>query len=302
MLEKIINSIKYTANKQISLERIPDNDEQTYQLLRTGRTNGVFQLESQGMKQVLTSLKPTSFEDIVAVNALFRPGPMDFIPVYIARKHGKEQVTYPHPDLKPILEKTFGVLVYQEQIMQIANRIAGFTLGEADILRRAVSKKKQDMMDAQKKAFIDGCLTKGYDLPVAEEIFSWIVKFSNYGFPRSHAVAYSKISYQLAFLKAHYPASFFAELLSSTRNQQEKWIAYMQELKSMGLELLPPNINRSFGKYTVEKNQIRMGLSSIKGVGNQSIAEIIRVRKDGPFKNLFDFCLRVSTKWSTARL
>ncbi|WP_010651140.1 DNA polymerase III subunit alpha [Oceanobacillus massiliensis] len=296
LLEKIINSIKYTANKQISLERIPDNDEQTYQLLRTGRTNGVFQLESQGMKQVLTSLKPTSFEDIVAVNALFRPGPMDFIPVYIARKHGKEQVTYPHPDLKPILEKTFGVLVYQEQIMQIANRIAGFTLGEADILRRAVSKKKQDMMDAQKKAFIDGCLTKGYDLPVAEEIFSWIVKFSNYGFPRSHAVAYSKISYQLAFLKAHYPASFFAELLSSTRNQQEKWSAYMQELKSMGLELLPPNINRSFGKYTVEKNQIRMGLSSIKGVGNQSIAEIIRVRKDGPFKNLFDFCLRVSPK------
>ncbi|WP_087971898.1 DNA polymerase III subunit alpha [Oceanobacillus rekensis] len=296
LLEKIIQTIKYTADKHLSLEKIPDYDEKTYELLRKGQTNGVFQLESQGMKQVLTRLAPTSFEDIVAVNALFRPGPMDFIPTYIARKHGKEEVTYPHPDLKPILEKTFGVLVYQEQIMQIANQIAGFTLGEADILRRAVSKKKKDVMDTQREAFINGCNNNGYDQYIAEEIFSWIVKFSNYGFPRSHAVAYSKISYQLAFLKANYPASFFAELLSSTRNQQEKQQAYIQELRGMGQDILPPNINQSFGKYTVERASIRMGLSSIKGVGNQAISEIIRVRKDGSFKNLFDFCLRVSSK------
>ena len=296
LLEKVIQTIKYTADNHLTLENIPDHDEQTYELLRKGQTNGVFQLESAGMKQVLTRLAPTSFEDIVAVNALFRPGPMDFIPTYIARKHGKEKVTYPHPDLKPILEKTYGVLVYQEQIMQIANQIAGFTLGEADILRRAVSKKKQDVMDAQQEAFINGCINNGYEQHIAEEIFSWIVKFSNYGFPRSHAVAYSKISYQLAYLKANYPASFFAELLSSTRNQQEKQHAYIQELKGMGQFILPPNINKSFGKYTVERTSIRMGFSSIKGVGHQAISEIIRVRKDGAFKNLFDFCLRVSSK------
>ncbi|WP_249870884.1 DNA polymerase III subunit alpha [Oceanobacillus saliphilus] len=296
LLEKVIKSITYTSDKQLTLEKIPDDDEKTFKILRSGQTNGVFQLESQGMKQVLNRLKPTAFEDIVAVNALFRPGPMDFIPVYIARKHGKEQVTYPHRDLQPILEKTFGVLVYQEQIMQIAHKIAGFTLGEADILRRAVSKKKQDVMDTQRKAFIDGCLNNGYSLEVAEEVFSWIVKFSNYGFPRSHAVAYSKISYQLAYLKAHYPANFFAELLSATRNQQEKLNAYIQELRAMDIDIMPPTINRSYGKYTVEGTSIRMGLSSIKGIGNQSIAEIIRARKDGPFKNLFDFCLRVSPK------
>ncbi|MBR3119552.1 MAG: DNA polymerase III subunit alpha [Oceanobacillus sp.] len=296
LLEKVIQSIAYTGANPISLDEIPENDTRTYELLRNGQTNGVFQLESQGMKQVLTELLPSSFEDIVAVNALYRPGPMDFIPVYIARKHGKEEVTYPHPDLKPILAHTFGVLVYQEQIMQIANRIAGFTFGEADMLRRAVSKKKQDVMDAQKEAFIQGCLNNGYERSVAEEIFSWIVKFSNYGFPRSHAVAYSKISYQLAFLKAHYPASFFAELLSASRSQYDKLHLYMQELKALGLELLPPNINRSFGKYSVENKKVRMGLTSIKSVGNQAIGEIIRARKAGPFKNIFDFCLRTSPK------
>lgn len=253
LIEKVIQSVSYTGERAIALDAIPENDPSTYALLRKGQTNGVFQLESQGMKQVLTELIPSNFEDIVAVNALYRPGPMDFIPVYIARKHGKEEVSYPHPDLKPILAHTFGVLVYQEQIMQIANQIAGFTFGEADMLRRAVSKKKQDVMDAQKEAFIQGCLTNGYNQDVAEEIFGWIVKFSNYGFPRSHAVAYSKISYQLAFLKAHYPASFFAELLSASRSQYDKLNQYMQELKALGLEILPPNINRSFGKYSVEK-------------------------------------------------
>lgn len=296
LLEKVIQSITYTGAKPITLEEIPEDDARTYELLRSGQTNGVFQLESQGMKQVLTELMPSRFEDIVAVNALYRPGPMDFIPVYIARKHGKEEVTYPHPDLKPILAHTFGVLVYQEQIMQIANRIAGFTFGEADMLRRAVSKKKQAVMDAQKEAFIQGCLNNGYKLSVAEEIFSWIVKFSNYGFPRSHAVAYSKISYQLAFLKAHYPASFFAELLSASRSQYDKLHLYTQELKALGLEVLPPHINRSYGKYSVEEKRVRMGLSSIKSLGNQAIGEIIRARKSGPFKNLFDFCLRTSSK------
>ncbi|WP_373893049.1 DNA polymerase III subunit alpha [Virgibacillus sp. CBA3643] len=296
LLERIIRSINHTGNKHMSLEMIPENDAQTFALLQTGKTNGIFQLESQGMKNVLTKLKPSTFEDIVAVNALFRPGPMDFIPTYINRKYGREEVTYPHTDLKPILAKTYGVLVYQEQIMQIAHKIAGFSLGKADILRRAVSKKQQDVMDEQRAAFINGCTQNGYEKSVAEEIFDWIVKFSNYGFNRSHAVAYSKISYQLSFLKAHYPANFFAALLSSVANQQDKVNMYMKEMKELNLTTLPPSINKSYGTFSVEGNRIRMGLLSIKGIGNQVIKEIITIRRQGLFKNLFDFCLRISLK------
>lgn len=296
LLERIIKTVKYESKQIIQLNEIPDEDPSTYALLQKGKTNGVFQLESQGMKQVLTRLSPTVFEDIVAVNALYRPGPMENIPVYIDRKHGREKIDYPHPDLAPILEKTYGVLIYQEQIMQIAHQIAGFSLGQADILRRAVSKKQQSIMEQQQEAFIQGCLMNGYRKNVAEEIFKWIVKFSNYGFNRSHAVAYSRISYQLAYLKAHYPACFFAELLSSVASQQDKLHLYMKELKEMDITLAPPAINKSFGKYVVEQDSVRMGLHSIKGIGNQVIKEIVSVRKEGPFKSLFDFCLRVSPK------
>ncbi|WHX27734.1 DNA polymerase III subunit alpha [Virgibacillus halodenitrificans] len=296
LLEKMKETIYYSTRRRIDLEHLPEQDEKTFQLLKAGNTNGVFQFESQGMQQVLKRLKPTEFEDLVAVNALYRPGPMDYIPTYINRKHRMEETTYPHPDLAPILSKTYGVLVYQEQIMQIAHQIAGFTLGEADILRRAVSKKQQEVMGEQKEAFIKGCLSNGYDKTVAEEIFDWIVKFSNYGFNRSHAVAYSKISYQLAYFKAHFPAHFFAELLSSIAGQQEKIQQYIKEIKGLGLEVAPPSINHSFGKYSVEGNKVRIGLLSIKGIGNQVIREIIRIRKDGRFKNIFDFCMRVPLK------
>ncbi|WP_099158868.1 DNA polymerase III subunit alpha [Virgibacillus ndiopensis] len=294
--EKIMKTIGFTTGKKLLLKDIPKNDVKTFDLLQKGKTNGVFQLESQGMKQVLTRLKPTSLEDIVAVNALYRPGPMEYIPTYIARKHGREKVTYPHPDLAPILERTYGVLVYQEQIMQIANKFAGFSLGKADILRRAVSKKLEGVMDEQREAFIQGCLKRGYNQQVADEIFTWIVKFSNYGFNRSHAVAYSMISYQLAYLKAHYPVCFFAELMSSFINQQEKIQLYIKEAKELDITVYPPSINKSFGKFSVENNAIRMGLLSIKGIGNQVVKEIIKVRKAGPFKNIFNFCLRVSLK------
>src|SRR5699024_2632383 len=248
------------------------------------------------MKNVLKRLKPTKFDDIVAVNALYRPGPMDYIPVYIDRKRERQQTTYPHPDLKAILKMTYGVLIYQEQIMLIANKIAGFSLGDADILRRAVSKKKVELMDEQKDAFITGCRRNGYSQDVAEEIFEWIVKFSNYGFPRSHAVAYSKIAYQLAYFKTHFPAYFYAELLSSIRNQQQKIRSYIQEIKSMRIRIYQPSVNDIFGKYTVEKDAIRMGLMAIKGIGYQVVTEIIQKRKDGAFNSLFDFCLRISTK------
>jgi DNA polymerase-3 subunit alpha len=276
------------------LHELPASDEKTFELLRSGKTNGVFQLESQGMQNVLKQLKPTTFEDVVAVNALYRPGPMENIPVYIKRKHKEEPVKYPHPDLAAVLEKTYGVLVYQEQIMQIAYRMAGFSLAEADLLRRAVSKKQQEVMDDQREKFIEGCIRNGYEKSVGEQIFAWIVKFSNYGFNRSHAVAYSKISYQLAFLKAHYPAHFFAELFSSVANQHDKIQQYRREIQELGIPFKPPSINKSFGKYAADNNGIRMGLLSIKGVGNKAIQEILRVRKNGRFKHLSDFCLRVS--------
>lgn len=296
LLEKITETIKFTAGRYITLNKIPENDAETMQLFQKGHTNGIFQFESSGMKQVLTSLKPGSFEDVVAVNALYRPGPMEYISVYINRKNNREEVTYPHPDLEAILRKTYGVLVYQEQIMQIAHKIAGFTLGEADILRRAVSKKKQDVMEKLEASFINGCLQNGYEQTVAEQIFSWIVKFSDYGFNRSHAVAYSQIAYQLAFLKTHYPASFFAELLSSIANQQDKMEVYIKEAKDMQLHLAGPSINKSYGRFSVEQDMIRMGLLAIKGIGAQAVREIIRVRREKPFKDLFDFCLRVSLR------
>lgn len=294
LIERILGSIARSTRQRVDLESLPENDSKTFDLLQQGKTNGVFQLESAGMKQVLRRLKPTEFEDIVAVNALYRPGPMDFIPTYINRKHQHEKITYPHPDLQPILEKTYGVLIYQEQIIQIAHQIAGYSLGQADLLRRAVSKKQHHLMEEQKQDFIKGCIKNGYEQSVSEELFAWIVKFANYGFPKSHAVAYSKISYQLAYLKAHYPQSFYAELLSSVTGNHEKIHLYIKEMEEQNISMFPPSINRSFGKFSIEAQGIRMGLLSIKGIGHQVIKEIIRARKEGQFRSLFDFCMRVS--------
>ncbi|MCT1904144.1 DNA polymerase III subunit alpha [Oceanobacillus sojae] len=296
LIERVTKGVAYTLKKDEILADIPERDEKTFAMLRKGKTSGVFQLESAGMQNVLKELQPSSFEDIVAVNALYRPGPMDFIPVYIRRKFKQEPVTYPHPDLEPILKSTYGVLIYQEQIMQIAHRIAGFSLGEADILRRAVSKKNRTVMQQQEEAFIKGCLKNGYSHAVAGEIFSWIVRFSNYGFPRSHAVAYSKISYQLSFLKAHYPAVFFSCLLTDAKNQPEKLSAYQESLKELHIDILPPHINRSFQQFTVEKNMVRTGLAAIKGISYQALIHILEIRKEASFTSFFDFCMRIDIK------
>lgn len=296
MIEQIIASIKQTNNIKITLSEVNQKDEKTFKLLQQGLTNGVFQLESEGMKRVLKQLKPTELSDIVALNALYRPGPMDQIPTFINRKFKKEPVIYVHEDLEPILKDTYGVLVYQEQIMQIAHKIAGFTLGEADLLRRAVSKKEAHVMADLKKQFISGCIKNGYRQAVSEEIFSWINRFANYGFNKSHSVAYSKISYDLSYLKANYPTNFFAELLSSTLNQPAKFAMYIQEAKDLGIQILPPSINDSYGKVTVEGDAIRLGLVSIKGIGYQSVQEIVKARKNGEYTDLFDFYLRTSSQ------
>ncbi|ENH96951.1 DNA polymerase III subunit alpha [Gracilibacillus halophilus YIM-C55.5] len=297
LLDKVRKQIEYRHQEVFPIEAIPFDNQKTFELLRKGRTNGIFQLESQGMKSVLQRLVPNHFEDIVAVNALYRPGPMDFIPTYIARKHGQESVTYIHPDLAEILEPTFGVLVYQEQIMQVANKMAGYHYGDADILRRAVSKKEKAAMERQRELFIAGCKRNGYSMDVAEELFDWIVRFSNYGFNRSHAVAYSVIAYQLAYVKANYPVSFFTEMLSLQIGNPEKLQLYFREAKQFGIEMLPPSINKSIGKFRAEHQSIRIGLSIIKGFGFQAVKEVMNARKkDGPFRSLFDFCLRVSTR------
>ncbi|WP_188206410.1 DNA polymerase III subunit alpha [Alkalibacillus aidingensis] len=297
LLERMIQQIKEREGYSIKLDQIPKNDPETFKLLQRGWTTGVFQLESDGMKGALRVIRPTSFEDIVAVNALYRPGPMQFIETFANRKHNKESINYIHPDLKPILEETYGVLVYQEQIMQIVHHLAKFSLGQADLLRRAISKKDAHAIQEMKQSFIDGCLKHGYKYEVAIKIFDWIERFADYGFNKSHAVAYSMISYQIAYFKANYPSYFYAELLSSVMHDASKLEQYINEARQVGINVLLPSINHSFGKFTVEgPKSVRFGLLAIKGLGKQAVDEIIRARSNKGFKNLFDFCQRISLK------
>lgn len=297
LIERIVDSIRKYEDEAFTIDQIDKHDTKTFQLLQQGQTNGVFQFESSGMKQMLRQVKPTSLDDLIALNALYRPGPMEYIDTYTKRKHGKERVSYVHEDLKPILEETYGVLVYQEQIMQVAHRFASFTLGEADLLRRAISSKSHAEMEAQRQRFINGCLQNGYTMNVAQELFRWIVTFANYGFNKSHSVAYSKIAYSLAYLKANYPTYFFAQLLSSTiSGNQDKRISYIREANECSLSILPPSINKSFAYFTVEQRSIRMGLMAIKGIGYETVKTIIDERERNAFTDLFDFVLRVKVR------
>lgn len=295
-IESILFSIKKNTGKDVDIRSIPLDDDLTFELLSKGMTTGVFQLESDGMRNVLKRLMPSRFEDIVAVNALYRPGPMENIPLFIDRKHGREKIDYPHPDLKQILESTYGVIVYQEQIMQIATQMAGFSLGESDLLRRAVSKKKKDVLDKERSHFVKGALEKGYDKGTANAIYDLIVKFANYGFNRSHAVAYSMIAYQLAYLKAHYPVYFMSALLSAVIGNEGKIAEYTRELKEMNISLSLPSINKSGYSFLVENGGIRYSLSAIKGIGSTVLKEIFQARKTKKFTDLFDFCMRTSQK------
>ncbi|SEQ72800.1 DNA polymerase III subunit alpha [Piscibacillus halophilus] len=297
LLERMVKQVQEIEGKTINLKHLPLNNERTYNLLKKGMTTGVFQLESNGMKQALRAIKPNQLEDIVAVNALFRPGPMQFIETFAKRKHRQEQVSYIHASLKPILEETYGVLVYQEQIMQAVNRFAGFSYGQADLLRRAISKKNRQAIHEMKQKFLEGSKQNGYDESTARELFDWIERFADYGFNKSHAVAYSMISYQTAYFKANYPAYFYSELISSVMHDDDKVEKYIKEARVQGIKVLPPSINNSFGKFTVTSSQeIRFGLLAIKNVGKQAYDEIVNARKKGRFKDIFDFCKKVNLK------
>ncbi|MFT8317326.1 MAG: DNA polymerase III subunit alpha [Sporolactobacillus sp.] len=294
---RIMDSVNRESRHSLSPESIPGADPKTYALLGKGDTTGIFQLESDGMRQVLRKLKPTEFEDIVAVNALYRPGPSQYIDHYIKRKHGEEAVHYPHLDLEPILKPTYGVLVYQEQIMQIAVKMADYSLGQADILRRAVSKKKREMLENQQKGFLEGCKKKGYSEETATRVFDLIVRFANYGFNRSHAVAYSMISYRLAYLKARYPQNFMACYLSSVAGSTEKFSEGIREVRKNSGTIERPSVNRSEKTFQNSGAAIQFGLAAIKNLGAAAIDEIIKQRKThGAYRSLYDFCRKVDLK------
>ncbi|MGE6399406.1 DNA polymerase III subunit alpha [Bacillus cereus] len=301
LLENIIKFIVKKTGKQIDIRNLPLQDEKTFQLLGRGDTTGVFQLESGGMRNVLRGLKPNEFEDIVAVNSLYRPGPMEQIPTFIESKHGERRIEYLHPDLKPILERTYGVIVYQEQIMQIASKLAGFSLGEADLLRRAVSKKNRDILDQERKHFVQGCLENGYNETSSEQIYDLIVRFANYGFNRSHAVAYSMIGYQLAYLKANYTLEFMTALLSSAIGNEDKIVQYVRETKRKGFHVLPPSLQRSGYNFQIEGNAIRYSLLSIRNIGMATVTALLEEREKKMFEDLFEFCLRMPSKFVTER-
>jgi DNA polymerase-3 subunit alpha len=299
IIEDTLARIYVIHNQSIDIEKIPLDDKEVYKDLREGRTAGVFQLEGSGMTRYLKELKPTEFEDIVAMITLFRPGPMEFIPSYIKRKHGKEKVSYIHPKLEPILKKTYGVCIYQEQLLQIARDLAGFTYGQADILRKAVGKKIKSLLDEQETKLIEGMKNNGISDKIAREIWNWILPFAQYGFNRSHSCSYAMIAYQTAYLKTHYPVEFMASLLTSEKHDMEKIAFLIDECKKMKIDVLPPDINESLTNFTVVPNEskIRFGLSAIKNVGANVVKAITDEKKaNGPFKNLGDFLARINSK------
>lgn len=280
---------------KIDPNKIPLNDVKTLTIFRQGKTDAIFQFESEGIKKVLRQLKPDNFEDLVAVNALYRPGPMQNINTFIARKHGHEKVTYPDPSLKEILAPTYGILVYQEQVMQTAQILAGFTLGEADILRRAMSKKNQAIIDNQREKFISGTVKNGHSKEVGQRVYQYIEQFANYGFNRSHAVAYTKIAYWLAYLKVHYPAAFYTALLNSSGASKLKAQSYIMQAQEAGIRILPPDINDSGLDFKLKQGKVLVGLKAIKGLRNDFVKAIVNLPK--PVKSLNDFLRKIDPKY-----
>ena len=292
----IIDNIVREINKKeaLSLKDIPLNDEKTFEVFQKGDTLGIFQLESAGITKVIKQMKPNCFEDIVAVLALYRPGPMENIEPYIARKHGAS-FEYIHPALEPILKDTYGIIVYQEQIMKIAQVYAGYSLGEADILRRAVSKKQKEVLEAERVRFIEHANKNGYDAKVSNDIYDYIVKFADYGFNRSHTVAYSMFAYQMAYLKAHYRDVFIAKLLNNVIGNDSELRNYISYAKQHSINVLPPCINQSTNQFEITKNGLIMPINAIHNLGTVATKEILKERKQGLFKSFFDFKNRTSS-------
>jgi DNA polymerase-3 subunit alpha len=308
VIQEAVNLVKLVRGIELDLNSPEFNrfdDEATFKLFQRGDTVGVFQFESGGMRRVLTELKPTRIEDIIAVTALYRPGPMDNIPHYIARKDGKEPVTYDHPKLEKTLEETYGIFVYQEQVQRASQYLAGYSLGRADLLRRAMGKKKPEVMAKERPAFIAGCIQTTPDLSAAaaNKVFDTMTEFANYGFNKSHAAAYAVVSYQTAFLKAHYPAEFMCAQISSEIGNFDKLPGFVAEAGEMGLHVLPPDVNHSLDRFGPENGDVRFGLAGVKSVGEGAAQAIVAERKaNGPFTGLVDFCQRVDPGLTNKRV
>jgi DNA polymerase-3 subunit alpha len=291
------DEIRRTVNPDFDLATIPDDDKKTYDLIGRGETLGMFQLESDGMKRVCVELKPSELGDIIALVALYRPGPMEWIADYIAGKHGRKKPVYIHPKLEPILSETYAIALYQEQIMKIAQDLAGFSMGQADELRKVVGKKQKDKIPHYKQKFVDGCVANDITADVAERVFAFIEPFAGYGFNKAHAAAYGWIAYQTAYLKANYPLQYFAALMSSVRDKTDKLVEYIDEAKKMGIAVLPPDVNASLVDFAVVGQEIRFGLAAIKGVGENAVRSVLETRDTGgPFIDLFDLVKRVDIK------
>jgi DNA polymerase III subunit alpha len=302
LIDNCVKMIKAQTGAVIDPDHLPLDDTRTYEMFTAGKTSGLFQFESDGMRDILRRFKPDRLEHLTALNALYRPGPMQMIDDFIKRRHGQTKVTYEHPSLEPILSGTYGVMVYQEQVMQIASALAGFTLGEADILRKAMGKKKADVMAKQMSAFMDGCAARGLNEKKAKRVWDHMEQFAGYGFNKSHSAAYAWLAYQTAYLKANYPSYFMAALLTSERATTDKMVQYIGECREMGIPVLPPDVNESDMFFTVVPGDvpplpIRFGLAAIKNVGEGAVEAVLRARREGGgFESLFDFCERVDLR------
>jgi DNA polymerase-3 subunit alpha len=294
VLRETLRLVHKSRGQELDLASIPLNDRATFELLGRGETNGLFQLESAGMKQVLRDLRPDRFDDIVAVVALYRPGPMAQIPNYVAGKHGHRAITYLHPALEPILAETYGIIIYQEQVMEIARQLAGLPMGKADALLNAMRKKKRELMASLEEEFLRGAKTKGVAEKVARQVFQQMSDFAGYGFNKAHSACYAISAYQTAYLKANFPAEYMAAQMSSVVDNKEKLAGLIQECQRMGVEVPTPDVNKSDDGFTVEQGRIRFGLSAIKHLGSNAISAILSVREaGGDFKSFEDFCRRL---------
>jgi len=306
ILDDAVKLIKQTRNQQIDLSTIPLREQTTYEkVFHTGLTSGVFQFESHGMRDVLRRYKPTTIEDLTALNALYRPGPIQggMIDDFIDRKHGRKKIEYELPDLQEILQETLGVIVYQEQVMQIANRVAGYSLGEADLLRRAMGKKKAEEMAQQRERFTQGAVQRGFPQKKIEKIFDLMAQFAGYGFNKSHSAAYALLAYHTAYLKTHYPVEFMAALLTSVTGNTDDVVKYINECREMGIAVEPPDINVSDANFTPHGAAIRFGLAAVKNVGHNAIESIVAARKElGRFKSIYEFCEKVDLRLLNKRV
>jgi DNA polymerase-3 subunit alpha len=298
LIKDTVKIVKARSGVELDPDHFLLDDSQTYELFQRGETIGIFQYESRGMQKYLKELKPTSFDDLIAMNALYRPGPLEYIPSFINRKHGKETITYDLPEMKEYLESTYGITVYQEQVMLLSQKLASFSKGEADVLRKAMGKKKKDLIDQLRPKFIDGGIKSGHPKEVLEKIYTDWEAFASYAFNKSHSTCYAFIAYQTAYLKTHYPAEYMAAVLSNNMNHLDQVTLFMEEAKRMGISVLGPDINESYYKFSVNKEgAIRFGMGAIKGVGRSAVEAIVDERKEnGPFQSVFECAKRIDLR------